>query len=129
MNIEHIALNVPDPVAMADWYTRHLGMRVVRALAVAPHTRFLADESGRVVLEIYRQEQVAPPDYPAQDPLVLHVAFTTADVGAARQRLLAAGATAVGDATATPSGDELAMLRDPWGIPLQLVKRTRALIP
>jgi catechol 2,3-dioxygenase-like lactoylglutathione lyase family enzyme len=128
MNIEHIALNVPDPVPMADWYTRHLGMRVVRSLAVPPHTRFLADASGRVVLEIYRQEKVAPPDYSAQDPLVLHVAFLTADVREAQQRLLAAGATTAGDITATPSGDELAMLRDPWGVPIQLVKRAQALI-
>src|SRR5262249_45002677 len=43
MDIEHMALNVPDPVAMADWYTEHLGMRVVRSVPGPPHTRFLAD--------------------------------------------------------------------------------------
>ena len=30
MNIEHVAFNVPDPAAAAEWYARHLGMRVVR---------------------------------------------------------------------------------------------------
>lgn len=123
MNIEHLALNIPEPVAMADWYTRHLGMRVVRSIAVPPHTRFIADESGRVVLEIYRQEKVAVPDYSAMDPMVLHIAFQAADVKESRQKLLSAGASAVGDITTTPGGDELAMLRDPWGVPVQLVKR------
>jgi catechol 2,3-dioxygenase-like lactoylglutathione lyase family enzyme len=128
MNIEHIALNVPDPVAMAGWYTRHLGMRVVRAVDGPPHTRFLADESGRVVLEFYRQERVAVPDYAAMDPMVLHVAFTTADLTETRRGLIAAGAAAVGEPAAAPNGDVLAMLRDPWGLPVQLVKRAAPLM-
>jgi hypothetical protein len=28
-----------------------------------------------------------------------------------------------------PSGDVFAMLRDPWGIPLQLVRRKQPMIP
>jgi catechol 2,3-dioxygenase-like lactoylglutathione lyase family enzyme len=49
VDIEHLALNVNNPVAMAAWYTAHLGMRVVRNLAEEPDTHFLADQSGRVV--------------------------------------------------------------------------------
>jgi glyoxylase I family protein len=127
MNIEHVALNVADPVALAEWYTRHLGMRVLRSLDAAPHTRFLADESGRVVIEVYRQ-QVPVPDYATMDPMVLHIAFSAPDVQAARQRLLAAGATPAGDVATAPNGDELAMVRDPWGITVQLVKRSRPLL-
>lgn len=127
MNIEHVALNVADPVALADWYTRHLGMRVVRSLAEPPHTRFLADESGRVVVEVYRQ--TAPvPDYAALDPMVLHLAFTAVDLPATRDRLVAAGATSAAAITRTPSGDEMTFLRDPWGIVIQLVKRARPLM-
>src|SRR5437764_946546 len=62
MNIEHIALNVLDPVALADWYIRHLGMHVVRQVDSAPFTRFLADAADRVVLEAYRQDAPVP-DY------------------------------------------------------------------
>jgi hypothetical protein len=36
---------------------------------------------------------------------------------------LAAGATAEGEVSVTPAGDEMAMLRDPWGLPVQLIKR------
>jgi glyoxylase I family protein len=127
MNIEHIALNVPDPVAMAEWYTRSLGMRVVRSFDNATHTHFIGDESGRVVLEMYRHESAPVPDYFAMDPMVLHIAFVTPQVEETRQRLLAAGATAVGETTLTPAGDQLAMLRDPWGVPVQLVRRARPL--
>ena len=123
MDIEHFALNVPDPVAAAAWYVRHLGMRVVRSLSEAPFTHFLADGSQRVVVELYGHAKAPVPDYGEMDPLVFHIAFVTADVRATRERLLAAGASSAGDLTTTPVGDEMTFLRDPWGVPLQLVKR------
>jgi catechol 2,3-dioxygenase-like lactoylglutathione lyase family enzyme len=122
MNIEHFALNVPDPVAAAAWYVEHLGMRVVRSLSSGPLTHFLADGSGRVVVEMYRQT-VPIPDYRAMDPLVFHIAFVTDDVKGSLARLLAAGASTATEVTVTPSGDEMVFLRDPWGVALQLVKR------
>lgn len=128
MNIEHLAFNVPDPVAQAEWYTCHLGMRVVRSIASPPHTYFLADSAGRVVLEIYHQTVAVIPDYRSMDPLVLHIAFNVANMAAARDKLLAAGATVASETVTTPAGDELAMLRDPWGIAMQLVKRARPLL-
>jgi catechol 2,3-dioxygenase-like lactoylglutathione lyase family enzyme len=128
VNIEHFALNVPEPAAAAAWYVRHLGMRVVRALTESPFTHFLADESGRVVVEIYRHPKAQVPDYGVMDPLVFHIAFVTADVSGTRGRLLAAGASSAGEVTLTPVGDEMTFLRDPWGVPLQLVRRATPLL-
>lgn len=128
MDIEHIALNVADPVAMAAWYTAHLGMKIVRSLPVATHTHFLADQSGRVVVEIYRHGTAPVPDYFAIDPYILHLAFTAGNVTETRARLLHAGATSAGEISTTPAGDELVFLRDPWGVPLQLVRRVKPLI-
>jgi catechol 2,3-dioxygenase-like lactoylglutathione lyase family enzyme len=54
MKLEHIALQVPDPVAMADWYVKHLGMRVVRSGPPPAQARFIADSAGRTVLEVCR---------------------------------------------------------------------------
>jgi glyoxylase I family protein len=79
------------------------------------------------VLELYRQTKAPVPDYFAMDPMVLHVAFVVNDVAAERSRLIAAGAHAVGDVAVTESGDQLAMLRDPWGLAIQLVKRSSPL--
>lgn len=129
MNIEHMALNVPDPAAMARWYCEHLGTRIVRSQAEPPFTHFVADEAGRGVLELYRHTRAAIPDYRQIDPLTLHIAFTTSDVASVRQRLLSAGATSAGDLVVTPAGDEMAFLHDPWGVTLQLVKRASPLLP
>jgi catechol 2,3-dioxygenase-like lactoylglutathione lyase family enzyme len=122
-----VALNVSDPVALADWYVKHLGMKIVRQVDGPPHTRFIADESGRTVLEVYRQKAPVP-DYASQDPMVLHVAFVSSDLAATRDRLVSAGATVAKDIHTTPDGDAMAFLRDPWGVVIQLVKRARPLL-
>jgi glyoxylase I family protein len=127
MKLEHVALQVADPAAVADWYVRHLGMRVVRTGDAPGHARFLADSAGASVLEIYAGPEPVP-DYAAMDPLRLHVAFAPDDVEAERERLLAAGARAVGEIVVTPSGDRFAMLRDPWGLALQLACRATPLL-
>jgi catechol 2,3-dioxygenase-like lactoylglutathione lyase family enzyme len=127
MKLEHVALLVADPVAVARWYEEHLGMRVVRTGEAPGNARFLADDEGRSVLEIYAGTLPLPP-YASMDPLVLHVAFAPDDVGATRARLIAAGATPEGEVVVTPSGDQFAMLRDPWGLALQLAGRARPLV-
>ena len=127
MKLEHVALQVKDPVAMASWYEAHLGMQVVRRGDAPGHARFLADDAGASVLETYAGT-LPVPDYGAMDPALLHVAFATEDVAATRGRLIAAGAAPVGDVVVTPTGDEFAMLRDPWGLALQLARRSRPLV-
>ncbi len=128
MNIEHMALNVPDPVAMAAWYIAHLDMRVVRKQEHAPFTHFIADVSGRVVLELYQHTKAAMPEYAKLDPLSLHIAFTATDIAAERQRLLAAGATPAGEVVTTESGDVMTFVRDPWHVTIQLVKRVKPMV-
>lgn len=123
MIIEHSAWTVADPEALVDWYCRHLGMSVVRKAGGPARTHFLADATGRVLLEVYRNPRVDPPPYAQMDPLVLHLAFAVKDVKAEHRRLLAAGATSVGEVGTTPAGDEMAMLRDPWGFCIQILKR------
>lgn len=127
MKLEHVALLVVDPVAVAEWYEAHLGMRVVRKGDAPGHARFLADDAGESVLEIYAGTPPLPA-YASMDPLVLHVAFAADDVGATRARLIEAGATPVGEVVVTPAGDRFAMLRDPWGLALQLAQRARPLV-
>lgn len=122
LNLEHVACNVADPVAMAAWYVEHLGMRVVRHAPEPSQIHFLADAAGRAVIEIYRNHGDAIPDYGAMNPIRFHIAFATADPDASRAALAAAGATFVEERT-MPDGSRLLMLRDPWGMPLQLCKR------
>ncbi len=127
LRLEHVALNVADPRATADWYVTHLGMRVVRQVDGPPHTRFLADAGGTSVVEVYGSADARVPDYATMDPLELHLAFASHDVDADRDALVRAGATALSD-TRLPDGSRLLMLRDPWGLAVQLCARATPLL-
>lgn len=126
MEMEHVALNVPEPVAMAAWYRDHLGLEIVRGSDRAPFTHFLRDGGGRMLIEIYLNPPDAVPDYRRMDPLVFHLAFVSADPAADAARLAAAGASPVVDQE-LPDGSRLVMMRDPWGVPLQLCRRAASL--
>jgi len=128
VKIEHVAYQVADPVAFARWYQDHLGMTIKRVQPDPPYGHFLADDGDAVMLEVYNNPAVDVPNYAQIDPFVLHVAFSVPDVAVARVQLLAAGATAVGDVQQNPAGDRLAMLRDPWGLPVQLVQRAAPML-
>jgi catechol 2,3-dioxygenase-like lactoylglutathione lyase family enzyme len=127
MRIEHVAFHVADPAAMAAWYVEHLGFTIKRKIDESPFMHFIADGSGTMMFELYRQPHLRVPDYRETDPSQLHVAFVSDDIEGDRQRLLAAGATAVGDPI-TPGGDVLAMLRDPWGLAIQLAQRAEPMV-
>jgi glyoxylase I family protein len=128
VKIEHTAYQVEDPVALAKWYVAHLGMTIKRAQTASPFGHFLADDGDAVMLEFYANPKVAQPAYRQMDPLMLHLAFRADDVAATRARLIAAGATPVGDIQQNDDGDTLAMLRDPWGLAVQLVRRKTPMI-
>lgn len=123
MKIEHFAFQTIEPLAMAEWYVGHLGMRVLKSVGAPTHTHFLEDSAGSVQIEIYRNEKAPVPDYPNQDPLVIHLGFVSEDPEADAERLIAAGATHQSGPTTTAAGDTLLMLRDPWGFAIQLCQR------
>jgi glyoxylase I family protein len=129
MRVEHIAFQVKDPLAVVDWYVRNFGFRVVRAAGGPAQTHFLADVAGHVVLEIYSNPAAPIPDYVAMNPLVLHLAFAVENVAVAQALLVKAGATVYSPPEILPSGDELAMLRDPFGLAIQLARRKSPLLP
>jgi glyoxylase I family protein len=128
MKIEHLALNVADPVAMAEWYVANLGMRIVRQEGPPGNARFLADSAGAVMLELYHNAAEPIPDYFAIRPATLHLAFCADDVLAETNRLIRAGASVFTEPGQLPSGDTSAMLRDPWGLPLQLIRRVKPML-
>jgi glyoxylase I family protein len=128
LQVEHMAINVTDPEAFAQWYGEHLGMKVIRKGDPPDLMHFLADSGGRVVLEIYRALPDQVPDYAAMHPLVLHLAFAAQDAQATMNQLVTAGATALGDVRINELGDHMAMLRDPWGFAIQLCQRQQPML-
>lgn len=126
MKLEHIAFNVADPVAVADWYCRHCGLRIVRHIPLPAQTHFLAD-SDATVLEIYCNPPDQIPDYRNMNPLLFHLALASDSPTADARCLVAAGATYI-EEVRLPDGSQLIMLRDPWGLALQLCKRATPLL-
>jgi len=128
LQFEHFAVNVEDPVAMAEWYCANLGMKVVRRGQAPGHMHFLADATGRVIMEIYCSLPDEVPDYGSMNPLILHLALATDDAQGTHDRLVAAGGTALAGVTTNDAGDRLAMMRDPWGFSLQLCQRAEPMV-
>ena len=128
MKIEHVGLNVPDPAAQADWLREHLGFSIKRSAEGIVVGRFVADGPGSVMLELYRNPSAAIPDYAAMNPLVLHIALACPDLAGTVERLTAAGAKLVSKPMTNADGDEIAMLRDPWGLVLQLCRRAEPMV-
>jgi glyoxylase I family protein len=126
MNLEHFALQVPEPIAMAEWYVKNLGCKIARAGGEPSHGRFLT--VGSVLFEIYNDPKVSVPDYSKIETLHLHIAFKSENLKADRDRLVKAGARVAADIKTTDEGDEIMILRDPWNVPLQFVKRKDPMI-
>jgi glyoxylase I family protein len=127
MKIEHFALNVGEPGAIADWYAQNLGLKIVRKMEEAPFMHFLADDSGNTMIEIYNNSAGTVPDYGKMNPLLLHVAFVSENPNSDRQRLEKAGAVFV-EEVLPGDGSQLIMMRDPWGLALQLCKRGKPML-
>lgn len=115
-----ISLNVPDPEASADFFTRHLGHTVAMAddgfVSLAhpdggPNLVFL-----RVGLETFRPAHRAGA---AGDGLLL--AFVVDDVDAGFAAIRDGGATVVTEPETEPWGERYCQFEDPNGIIVQLV--------
>ena len=126
MKIEHIAFNVEDPVAVAAWYVQHLAFEVVVHKPEANQTHFLSDGSGSFI-EIYCNPPDAVPDYRTQNPLIFHLAVVSEDPAQDAERLIRAGAEFM-EEVVLDAGTTLIMLRDPWGLALQLCKRSQPFV-
>lgn len=122
MIFEHLALNVKDITGVVKWYCHHLGLTIDNQQKEAPYMTFLADSTGRVVVEFYTREDELAEDFSRRHPLTFHVAFVSENAEKDKQRLLLAGASFF-EEVFKEDGSHLVMLRDPWGMPLQLCQR------
>ncbi|AGA79326.1 VOC family protein [Echinicola vietnamensis] len=127
MKFEHFAINVAQPRAMSDWYEKHIGLSVVSKQDSSPYMTFLADDSDTIMLEIYNNPKAPVLEFNSQHPLVLHLALVSEDPAADRDRLVAAGAEVISD-DVLEDGSHLVMLKDPWGLALQLCKRAKPML-
>ncbi len=122
MKLEHVAFDVPEPEKLIAWWCEHLGFR-----RSTPGSAFIIDDSGTMGLEFYRSgDTPAKPDYRATHAMTMHVALVSDDVRADAERLAAAGGT-IEKIKLDSSDFHMAIVRDPWGIPVQLCKREKTI--
>ena len=96
-------------------------------MAEAPFTTFLADDSGRIMIEIYLNPADEVPPYREMNPLLVHLAFVSENPEEDKNRLIKGGASLVTNQHLN-DGSHLVMLRDPWGLAVQLCKRSTPML-
>ena len=126
-NIEHIGLTVTDPVAMAEWYRDVLGFTI--AFSGADDEKavaFIIDAGGKIMLELGKLPGIAPLADRIDHHLQAHIALLSDDPLKDAAYLESKGATFIEKCPVTRPGELLVVLRDPWGITIQLVRRSSA---
>ena len=122
MVFEHFALNVKNPIETAKWYVDNCEMKIVRGSTEPPYAHFIADKTGRLAIEIYKNENAEIIDLKSKHPLEFHFALMVKNAEEIKNKLLNVGAT-FEEELHLEDGSHLVMLRDPFGIPLQLCQR------
>jgi len=122
MVFEHFALNVNNVSAVVKWYVLHMELKVVSQQKELPFMTFLADSSNRVILELYQRSDEMMTNFVTQHPLTFHLAFVSENAQFDRERLEVERASFI-EEVRKEDGSHLIMLRDPWGMPLQLCQR------
>ncbi len=124
MIFEHFAINVNNVDAVVKWYVSHLGLKVVSQQKELPFMTFLADSGDRVIMELYQRADAMMTNFTTQHQLTFHVAFVSENAQKDRDRLEVEGANFI-EEVRKEDGSHLVMLRDPWGMPLQLCERAQ----
>lgn len=124
MKFEHFAINTNDARATTRWYVENLGLRIARQMDAPPYTAFLADETGRVMIEIYTRTDAPVLNFPETNPLSFHIAFVSTNNDEILAKLTNAGAVRSFE-DVLPDGSRLLMMRDPWGVSLQFCHRAK----
>lgn len=122
MVFEHFAINVKNIDEVIQWYILNLDLKVASEQKEPPFMTFLADSTGRVFIELYHRPDETITEFSKQHPLTFHLAFVSENAQADYLRLEKEGAVFVEEVN-KEDGSHLIMLRDPWGMPLQLCQR------
>lgn len=123
----HTMLRVRDPDRAIDFYTRLLGMRLLRQFEVPKHARTLTflgygDESSQAVIELEHETNRTAP-YELGDGYG-YVAVGVPDVLAACDRLRNEGIELLQEPDiARKGGAKIALIKDPEGYVVELIER------
>ena len=128
VRLEHVALNVADPVKTAQWYVDNLGMKILREGPAPTNARFLADADGNMMLELYRNPPDAVPNYASMDPLVAARRVSWSMTWKPSEQAPRRGRHGDGRGHDHSGRRQITMLRDPWGLAIQFIRRANPML-
>jgi catechol 2,3-dioxygenase-like lactoylglutathione lyase family enzyme len=108
---DHIHLNVPDPVAAANWYEKNFGGR---RITEAPNRIMFG--STRLLFLVKADAK------PSSGSAIDHLGFSFADLDAKMKEFEAAGIKIVTPARDIPGLFKLGFVEDPWGTRIEVVQ-------
>lgn len=117
---EHLAINVENPKAVADWYVKYLGLEIVSA---SKKMIFVRDAGSHFMFELYNKPE-AKGSFASLSHASAHVAFAVDDAEALSKKMVEGGAKILKVFT-NPVGDRVINMRDPWGNMLQVIQRLK----
>jgi catechol-2,3-dioxygenase len=122
MVFEHFAINAENIQEVVSWYVTDVGLEIVKGKKEPPFLTFLADSSGKVIMELYHRPDEVTTDFVNKHPLAFHVAFVSENTEKIKEITKRGCFFCRG--SRERRREPLVMLRDPWGMPLQLCQRT-----
>ena len=120
--IEHIGFVISDPCGAADWYAKHLGFIKLRA-AANNSVAFIRDPCSGLIFELIGNPDIHPLEQDLTHPLQVHIALKSNNIMEDRQKLINAGASFVMDCRTDDPDARVCILKDPFGLYLQLAER------
>lgn len=128
MKIEHIGFIVPEPVSMGEWYSENFSLGVLRKLGNDEQgVVFLKDPESGTVLEFAKLKEIDPLPFRSLPDLQVHLAFESDNPLKTSGQLEKAGAEFIGESPKAEAENERFLLKDPWGMTIQIIKRKNSL--
>jgi uncharacterized glyoxalase superfamily protein PhnB len=122
LNVEHIGFVIANPCGAADWYAKNLGFAILRK-ADNNSVAFIQEPHGGLIFELIGNPEIHPIDKDLTHPLQVHIAFKSTDIEADIRRLTDAGASFVMDCKTDDPKATVCILKDPFGLYIQLARR------
>jgi glyoxylase I family protein len=122
MYVEHMGICVGHPFEMADWYVRNFDFEILKKSGTKDDgVVFIGDGKGNTVLELYNAPGTGKINFSSLTPLQFHIAIEVESPYEKSLELEKAGAKIEGKPVS--DNDWKYMVRDPWGLTLQILNR------
>jgi len=125
---DHLELNVVDTREKAKWYVDNLNFKIISHSDGPSYNMFISDTDENIMLELNQDSNSPMLEFDKIDYNSFHLAFSVEDMVSIKEKLIKAGAKLAEDIKRTAVGDQILMLRDPWGQPIQFVKRAKPML-